>query len=126
MAAPSITCERYHAVLGVSDIAASIEFYTSRLGFSRDFTQGEPPTFAGVSFGDNAQLFLELGTPNAKACGLYYVVNDADAMCERCRSAGLTIVMEPADRGYGLRDFSVRDPDGYYLTFGHRLDCPPE
>lgn len=122
MASPDITCERYHAVLCVSDLAASIEFYTHKLGFSRDFTLGEPPTFAGVSFGDNAQLFLERRTPSPAGCGLYYVVDNADAMCDRCRAAGVTIATEPGDRNYGLRDFSIHDPDGYYITFGHRLE----
>jgi catechol 2,3-dioxygenase-like lactoylglutathione lyase family enzyme len=122
---PDVTCERYHAILDVADLAASIEFYTSKLGFSLDFAD-EPPRFAGVSFGDNAQLFLERGTPGPRGCGLYYVVNNADAMCDRCRSAGVKIITEPADRDYGLRDFGIQDPDGYYITFGHRLDCPPQ
>ncbi len=121
-----VTCERYHAILCVTDPAASIEFYTSKLGFRLDFTLGQPFSFAGVSFGDNAQLFLERRPPSPQGCGLYYVVDHADAMCDRCRSEGVTIVTELGDRDYGLRDFSVRDPDGYYITFGHRLDCPPE
>jgi catechol 2,3-dioxygenase-like lactoylglutathione lyase family enzyme len=126
IAGKPVTCERYHAVLCVSDLAASITFYTAKLGFSLDFTLSEPSSFAGVSFGDNAQLFLQKRPPQPDGCGLYYVVDNADAMCDRCRSAGLIIAAEPADRDYGLRDFSVRDPDGYYLTFGHRLDSPPE
>ena len=122
MTQSDVICERYHAILIVADVSASIDFYTAKLGFRRDFTQGDPPTFGGVSFGDNAQLFLERGTPSPSGCGLYYVVNSADAMCERCRAAGVTIAIEPADRGYGLRDFSIYDPDGYYVTFGHRLE----
>ena len=54
-----ITCERYHAVLPVADIAASIEFYTARLPFCLDFTQGEPVNFAALSFGDNCVLTFE-------------------------------------------------------------------
>ena len=121
---PVVTCEQYHAVLCVSDLSASIEFYTSKLGFLLAFTQGEPARFAGVNF-SATQLFLEHGTPSPTGCGLYYVVDNADAMCELCRVAGIAIAMEPADRDYGLRDFSIRDPDGYYITFGHRIDCEP-
>lgn len=126
MSVKPVTCERYHAILLVTDVLASVDFYTAKLGFSRDFAQGEPASFAGVSFGDNAQLFLERGTPFPKGCGLYYVVDNADAMYERCRSAGVTMALELKDRHYGLRDFSIHDPDGYYITFGHRLDCPPD
>ena len=121
-----ITCERYHAFLQVADVSSSVAFYTSKLGFSLDFTDGELAKLAAVSFGDNAQLFLERGTPSPLGCGLYYVVSDADAMCDRCRSAGIAIVAEPTDRDYELRDFTIQDPDGYYITFGHRLECDPE
>ena len=116
-----ITCERYHAVLPVADVAASIDFYTSKLGFSLDFTIGEPTNFAAVSFGNNSQLFLERGARPTGGCGLYFVVNDADAMFELCRSAGANVVVDPADRNYELRDFSIQDLDGYVLTFGHRI-----
>lgn len=58
------------------------------------------------------------GSGNA---GLYFVVNDADAMLEVCRAAAATVVEPIADRQYGLRDFSIEDRDGYILTFGHRL-----
>jgi hypothetical protein len=34
---------------------------------------------------------------------------------------------QPADQPWGLRDYKVRDRDGYELTFGHRLPdrAPP-
>jgi catechol 2,3-dioxygenase-like lactoylglutathione lyase family enzyme len=116
-----ISCERYHAVLPVADLTSSVDFYATKLGFSLDFTQGAPVNFAALSFGDNSQLFLVTATKGAGACGLYFVVNDADAMLEVCRAAGAKIVEPLADRQYGLRDFSAEDLDGYVLTFGHRL-----
>jgi predicted enzyme related to lactoylglutathione lyase len=117
-----ITCERYHAVLPVSDIAASIEFYTSRLGFTLDFTQGQPASFAALSFGENSQLFLITSPNGAGKCGLYFVVSDANAMLARCVAAGTKVVEAIADRDYELRDFSIEERDGYILTFGHRLN----
>lgn len=117
-----ISCERYHAILLVADLAASIDSYTSKLGFRFDFAQGDPPSFAAVSFGENSQLFLERGGNGAASCGLYFVVNDADAMFERCRAAGTPVVEALGDRRYHLRDFSIQDPDGHVVTFGHRLE----
>jgi hypothetical protein len=35
---------------------------------------------------------------------------------------GAEIVKPPGDRPYGLRDYTVRDPSGYHLTFGHRIE----
>jgi catechol 2,3-dioxygenase-like lactoylglutathione lyase family enzyme len=118
----SIKCERYHAVVPVADVQASIDFYTSKLGFAFDFAEGEPATFAAVDFGDNAQLFLNRAWEGSGACGLYFVVDDADAMCEICRAAGITILVELGNRPYRLRDFSIHDPDRHVLTFGHRLE----
>lgn len=34
------------------------------------------------------------------------------------------IVQEPGEREWGFRDYTVVDPDGYRLTFGHRLPKP--
>lgn len=117
-----ITCERYHAVLPVADLQSSIDFYTAKLGFELDFTQGEPTNFAALSFGENSQLFLISATKGSGNAGLYFVVNDADAMLEVCRAAVARVVEPIADRQYGLRDFSIADRDGYILTFGHRLE----
>jgi uncharacterized glyoxalase superfamily protein PhnB len=34
---------------------------------------------------------------------------------------GISTVDEPEDKFYGLREFLVRDPDGYYLAIAQRL-----
>jgi catechol 2,3-dioxygenase-like lactoylglutathione lyase family enzyme len=52
-----VDCEQRHASFAVSDVAAAIEFYTTKLGFRVAFTEGDPPTFAGVNLGD-VQIFL--------------------------------------------------------------------
>jgi hypothetical protein len=52
---------------------------------------------------------------------VYFVVGNADDLYEFQRSNGVEIVTPPADREYGLRDYTVRDLNGYTLTFGHRL-----
>jgi lactoylglutathione lyase len=42
-------------------------------------------------------------------------VDDVDAMQERVRAAGHPITEPLEDRPWGLRDFRIVDPDGYYL-----------
>ena len=49
---------------------------------------------------------------------VYIAVSDLDAVCERARSAGATIEMEPTDQDYGSRDFVARDPEGNLWCFG--------
>jgi catechol 2,3-dioxygenase-like lactoylglutathione lyase family enzyme len=120
MNAPDVECEQVHAGLAVSDINAAVDFYTTKLGFKLAFTWGEPPTFAGVNLG-NVQMFLQKGTPDPKGCSVYFLVGDADELYEFHRANGVEVAEPPGDREYGIRDYSVRDLHGYYLTFGHHL-----
>lgn len=117
---PRIECEQHHASLAVPDVMAAVAFYTSKLGFTHGFTWGEPPHIAGVNLGQ-VQIFLEQGTPNPSGCSVYFVVGDADELYEFHTANGVEIAQSIDDRPYGLRDYSVRDLNGYYLSFGQQL-----
>lgn len=119
-AKPRIDCEQHHATLSVSDVRAAADFYANRLGFVVAFTEGDPPTFAGVNLG-RVQIFLSKGTPAPLGCSVYFVVGDADALYEFHHAGGVEVAEPPRDQPYGLRDYTIRDLDGYYLSFGHRL-----
>ena len=64
---PFVECEQMHAGLAVSDIPASVDFYTKNLGFTLAFTWGDPPTFAGMNLG-KVQTFLQHRTSDPKGC----------------------------------------------------------
>ena len=117
-----VDCEKYHAIFAVTDLRSAIDFYTARLGFWLAFAEGDPPTFAGVNLG-SVQMFLEQGIPSPQGCSVYFVVSDADKLHRFHQSSGVEIVVPPADRAYGLRDYMVRDTSGYRLTFGHHAQC---
>jgi uncharacterized glyoxalase superfamily protein PhnB len=131
-ALPFIECEQIHPGLAVADIPTALDYYVKKLGFQKAFTWGErgfnpdmdaePPTFAGVNLG-KVQMFLEKGTPtpNPDAAAVYFLVGDADHLYEIHRANGVEIVQPIADRPYNMRDYTVRDLYGYYLTFGHHL-----
>jgi catechol 2,3-dioxygenase-like lactoylglutathione lyase family enzyme len=119
-ATPHVDCEQHHPTLSASDVLTAADFYTTKLGFSRGFTWGDPPTMAGVNLGE-VQIFLEQGTPNPQGCSVYFVIGDADELHEFQRANGVEVMEPPEDRPYGLRDYTVRDLSGYALTFGHRL-----
>src|SRR5256885_7525601 len=119
-ASPFVECEKIHAGLAVSNILAAINFYTKKLGFTLGFTWGEPPTFAGVNLG-RVQMFLQKGTPEPKGCSVYFLVGDADQLYEFHRVNRVEIAQEIGDREYGIRDYVVRDLNGYHLSFGHHL-----
>jgi uncharacterized glyoxalase superfamily protein PhnB len=117
---PFVECEQVHAGLAVNDIPTAVEFYSSRLGFTKAFTWGDPPTFAGMNL-DKVQMFLRAGTPDPKGCVVYFLVGDADELYEFHRAQGVEIAEPIEDRPYGIRDYVVRDLHGYYLSFGHHL-----
>ena len=120
-AAPFVECDQVHPVLVVSDIAAAVDFYTKKLGFTLAFTWcGDPPTFAGVNLG-KVQMFLQKGTPNPKGCSVSFLVGDADQFYAFHRANGVEVIAEIADREYGIRDYGVRDLHGYHLSFGHHI-----
>lgn len=118
--APKVSCDEAHAGLAVGNVPEAVEFYTTKLGFTPGFTWGDPVGFAGVDL-DRVRLFLQEGTPNPSGSSVYFMVGDADALYEFQRAAGVEVVMPPGDREYAIRDYSVRDPYGYVLTFGHPL-----
>ena len=120
MSVPQIDCERHHAGLAVTDVARAVEFYTKQLGFHTGFVDGDPPTFAGVNL-DRVQIFLAHGAPAPAGTSVYFVVGDADELHAFHRASGVAIVEPPADRLYGVRDYSVRDLYVYRLTFGHYI-----
>ena len=119
-APPFVECEQTHAGLAVADIPAAVDFYTHKLGFTLAFTWGDPPTFAGVNLG-KVQMFLQKGTPDPKGCSVYFIVGDADQLYDFHRANGVEIAQEIGDREYAIRDYVVRDLNGYYLSFGHQL-----
>ena len=117
---PDIECEQLNPTLSVSDIPAAVDFYTTRLGFSLGFLWGDPPLFAGVLLGQ-VQLFLKQGAPSPAGCEVNFLVGDVDELYAYHSATGVEIVAPPGDRDYGLRDYSVRDLDGYELGFGQHL-----
>lgn len=119
-AIPIVDCERVHPQLVVPDILAAVDFYTTKLGFTPGFTWGEPVSFAGVNLGE-AQIFLSPGTSEPRGAALNFVVSNADTLYEYQRANGVEVVEPIADREYGLRDYTVRDLNGYWLAFGHYI-----
>jgi catechol 2,3-dioxygenase-like lactoylglutathione lyase family enzyme len=117
---PSIECEKMHVTLPVSNLAAAIEFYVTKLGFRLGFLWGEPAWFAGVALGE-VEIFLKEDTAAPNAGAVVFMVGDADALYEFHRANGVDVAEEIADREYGIRDYAVKDLYGYRLVFGHPI-----
>lgn len=118
---PPIDCEQQHVSVFVADLAAAIDFYTKRLGFTLAFQWGEPPHFAGVNL-DRSQIFLDSShAPSPNGCCLFFNVSDVDALYAFHTANGVDIAETVGDRPWQMRDFTVRDLNGYYIVFGQHL-----
>jgi uncharacterized glyoxalase superfamily protein PhnB len=117
---PTRDCYQVHPELCVPDVRAAVEFYEQKLGFSTNFLVGEPPEMAGMGLGD-ISLHLIRGTSGSQGCKVYFVVGNADEMFHFHKANGVEISVEPEDRVYGMRDYAVRDLNGYVLGFGNPL-----
>jgi catechol 2,3-dioxygenase-like lactoylglutathione lyase family enzyme len=111
--------------LGVSDIAASISFYTTKLGFMVAFAYGDPPFYAQV-FRDAARLNLRhVDIPRVdtklrdreQLLSASITLADAEPLFLEYQAAGVVFVQPLKTEPWGARTFVVRDPDGNLILF---------
>lgn len=115
---------RYH------DAPKAIEFLKEAFGFEEHLVvPGEAGTIehAQLTLGDSMIMlgserdneYGKLVEPgNNGAVGLYVIVDDVEAHCERARTAGATIEMEPEEQDYGGSLYTCRDFEGIVWSFG--------
>jgi uncharacterized glyoxalase superfamily protein PhnB len=123
-----IPCLRYR------DAPAAIKWLCSTFGFEEDLVVPNPDgtiAHAQLSFG-NGMIMLgsvvdseygrlikqpdEIG--GAETQSAYVIVTDADAIYQRAKAAGATIVLDIKDEEYGGRGFGCRDLEGRLWYFG--------
>ncbi len=108
----------------VRDASRSKAFY-EQLGFHIAEDRG---TFVALNW-DGHELFLDqrsdLPDPRpAPQANVRVMVLDVDAYWRRARDMGAQVLAPIADRDYGLRDFTILDPDGFGLRFASLLHDP--
>jgi lactoylglutathione lyase len=110
------------------DLDAIVDFYARVLGFSVTKDQrGEPAAYVGLSRGEvHIGAALRAG-PKAPAgrrppIGVELVLEVDDIAAERDRvvAAGWPLEEDLQDRPWGLTDFRILDPAGYYLRISSR------
>jgi catechol 2,3-dioxygenase-like lactoylglutathione lyase family enzyme len=116
----------------VRDIRRSTAFYC-RLGFSllRDAGDFVELTWEGHRlFLAEASAFhdvnhVELPTPpQFPLANIRVMVPEVDEYWQLAREVGARIIVPIADRYYGLRDFTIADPDGFGVRFASILEAP--
>lgn len=118
-------------VLAVRDLRESTSFYVDVLGFQRDF--GDESDGWSFLSRDAFKLMLgecprdrpasELGSHSYVA---YLVVEGVDQFYEEVSARGADVISPPSTEPWGLREFSIRTPDGHRIRFGEPAPEPPE
>ena len=114
--------ERLRVEFFPSDVDRSVAFY-ERLGFTVAGRSPGPPAYASVRLGD-VQIGLCEATPvdptiRALPVGTEIVieVDEVERRRDEFLSRGVVLAADLVEREWGLSDFRVTDPDGYYLRF---------
>ena len=113
--------------LRTTDLAASIRFYTTRLGLTLEFQYDD--FYAGVRAGghvihlkrvdeaDPSIAFVDRGDH----LHLYFETDDVMAAADRLRLAGVRFEREVHETPWGTREFVIKDDQGHTLYFGQRF-----
>lgn len=102
--------------LPVADVAATQAWYRDVLGLEIAWNRGE--SFGAVRAGGAELFFARAPEPRAPSI-CCVLVDDADFVYAVCRERNAPIEAPIASKPWGMREFSVRDPNGHLLRIGH-------
>jgi len=120
-------------MLSVTDLKRTMAFYCDKLGFRMVNTFGDAePRWCmldrdGISIMFNQPPPEEMAelAPRPKDFQIYYFYpDDVVSLHKGWKAAGLP-VSDLRIAIYGMKEFELRDPDGYWLWFGESTDEPP-
>jgi uncharacterized glyoxalase superfamily protein PhnB len=115
-------------VLIYPDVREAVAWLEAAFGFAERVRIGEDHR-SQLSVGDDGAVIVgdvrnerRPPRPGEVTHSVMVRVEDAKAHCERARSNGARIVMEPTDFEYGERQYTAEDPAGHQWTFSQTLD----
>ena len=105
--------------LPLSDVAAGVTHYRDVLGFGVNYSQHD----IGVMDRDEVRVLLIARSPRHTGIGsCAFSVADADALHAELTARGANVQGPPVSKPWGLREFSVLDPEGNRLTFAQTFE----
>ncbi len=109
------------AQLRTTDLAASIDFYTTKVGLTLEFQYQD--FYAGIRAG--SQLFhlklVDEKDPSIEFVDgfhLYFKTDDAAATADALKKNGIHLVKDVHETAWGTREFVIKDDQGHTLYFG--------
>ena len=115
-------------VVATADVAATMSYYSSVLGFTELFSFGRPLVYAGMHR-DSAQLYISQDVELADLIAerdlhpeIFLWVEDVDAWFAEHQRSGAKIVEEISDRPWDARQYVIEDPNGYFIKVAQPID----
>ncbi len=132
----AMNVKRLTTVLLVKDIEPVIHFWVDRLGFTKtiEVPDGNKLGFVAFQKGTAEVMYqtyasVEKDAPKEVAATagkgpsyLYMEVDNLDAVLAAMKD--LNLVMPVRTAFYGMREFSVQDPGGHFITFAQAVPPP--
>jgi uncharacterized glyoxalase superfamily protein PhnB len=114
--------------LRYADAQAAIRFLVAAFGFKETAVHADDngvvmhaelrwPGGGGIMLGSERPDSVIAELP-AGVGSVYVVTDEPDALFARATAAGARVVRGLTDEDYGSREFTVRDPEGVYWSFG--------
>ena len=120
---------RISPMLKTKDIEATIKFYTKTLGFRITNLHPEKnPEICFVSHGNIELMFYvdtEATDPDPVLTGQLYVYTDGVMELYDQIKDKVVVLWGPDVYWYGMREFAIREINGYTLTFGEPTTDTP-
>jgi len=114
----------------VRDLKETIAFYRDKLGFSNEWFWYD--TDAGIRRDDLGLLFRHspnyvenLNKQNEHFEICWFVCN-VDQVYSEYKAKGVRIISELEPKPWGMREFTIEDPNGYYIRIGEGLEHAKE
>ena len=113
-------------VLVYPDVRAAVEWLGDAFGFAERLRIGEDHR-SQLQIGDGAVIVADVRhqqrppRPGEVTHAVMVRVSDVHAHCERARTNGAHVVMEPTDFEYGERQYVAEDLAGHRWTFSETL-----
>lgn len=126
--------------LMVKDMEKTLKFYTETLGFENTFKMPDPEgnlihanvVWKNVHIMFGPTTWLPEDVVPYRGTGVdFYILGDKDDDIDQfyamLKEKGVNIVKDIEDQFWGDRTFSIKDPDGYQLTFAKTIrEVSPE
>jgi uncharacterized glyoxalase superfamily protein PhnB len=104
-------------ILSVKNFAVSMDYYVKKLGFTKKWDWGTPPSFGSVTRG-KVEIFLSENGQGQPGTWMSIFTEDVDALHEEYKKSGAIIRQPPTNMPWGVREMNVQDPDGHRLRMG--------